>query len=184
MALVKPVVFQIVGFKNSGKTTLTTKLIQALKDYGLKVVTIKHHGHGGKPEPEVVDQKDSTRHLSAGALASIVEGEGRLILQTDHYEWKLEDEIKLLEYFHPDVILIEGYKLKDYPKLLLLRGKEDLSLLTKVKNVKVIMYWEKFLKGSLEEQKEIPSYPIHDEQAISGIVETIRCLVNKIDQKN
>lgn len=174
MALVKPVIFQVAGYQNSGKTTVTLRLIQALKGLGLTTVTIKHHGHGGKPE--VILQKDSTRHLSAGAIASVVEGDGRLILQAENINSSLENQIRLMEYFQSDVLLIEGYKFENYPKLLLLRDDKDLSLLAKVNNIKAIMYWEEVLGGLLNEQTNIPCFPIHDQTAILLIAQTIKKL--------
>ncbi|ETI68645.1 molybdopterin-guanine dinucleotide biosynthesis protein B [Neobacillus vireti LMG 21834] len=172
--MVKPVVFQVVGYQNSGKTTVMIKLIQALKDLGLTTVTIKHHGHGGKPE--VIEQKDSTRHLSAGASASVVEGDGRLILHAENIHSSLEDQIRLMEYFQPDVQLIEGYKFENYPKLLLVRDHKDLSLLARVDNIKVIMYWEETLREPLNEQTKIPCFPIHDQTAILWTARTIKKL--------
>ena len=40
---------QVVGFKNSGKTTLIARWIRLLKNKGLTVAVLKHHGHGGQP---------------------------------------------------------------------------------------------------------------------------------------
>jgi molybdopterin-guanine dinucleotide biosynthesis adapter protein len=172
VALVKPVIFQVVGFQDSGKTTVISKIIHLLKEHGLKSVTIKHHGHGGKPE--VIQQKDSAKHLTAGANASLVEGGGRLILQAEHSEWNLKEQIMIMEFFQPDVILIEGFKLENYPKLLLLRDRNDLSLVTKLNNVKVIMYWEDEIKGLLKEQTNIPFFPIHDEKGILRVTQEIK----------
>jgi molybdopterin-guanine dinucleotide biosynthesis protein B len=172
MALVKPAIFQIVGYQNSGKTTITTKLIHALKLHGFMAVTIKHHGHGGKPD--VAETKDSANHIAAGAMASIVEGDGRLILQAENTNISLEKQIKLMDHFQPDVILIEGYKDEPFPKLLLLREQNDLSLLTRVKNVKLIMYWNENLKRYLEGKTELPYFSIKDEAAISWITHYIK----------
>ncbi len=43
-------ILQIVGYQNSGKTTLVEKVVYALAEQNMKVATIKHHGHGGFPE--------------------------------------------------------------------------------------------------------------------------------------
>lgn len=40
-------ILQIVGYQNSGKTTLVEKMVHALTEREMKVATIKHHGHGG-----------------------------------------------------------------------------------------------------------------------------------------
>lgn len=166
MALVKPFIFQIVGYKNSGKTTVVSKLIKRLKADHLNVVAIKHHGHGGKPE--TAENKDSTNHLESGALASIVEGDGGLLLQAEKTIWTLEEKIQLASFFKPDVILIEGHKNEPYPKLLLLRRKEDLELL-RLRNVQVIMLWEEIPKE--DSLKEIPSFYLNDTSAMDWMTD-------------
>lgn len=163
--MVKPVVFQIVGYQNSGKTTFTTKLMAALKEQGLKTATIKHHGHGGKPD--IPAQKDSSRHLAAGALAAIVEGDGHLILQTESDVLSLAKQIQLLDFFQPDVILIEGHKFEAYPKLVLLKGQADTALLTELKNIKVVVYWQKEIKDIVQKQMKVPCFSIYDDAALS-----------------
>lgn len=175
MALVKPVIFQVVGYQNSGKTTITMKLIQSLSAHGLKTVTLKHHGHGGKPD--VPQEKDSARHISAGAVATLVDGAGRLLLQADHVVSSLEEKIKLLQFFDPDVILIEGYKHKPFPKLLILRDLADLHLLTETPNVKLILYWDETLKARLMEQEDIPVYSINNETVTARTCEVILELI-------
>ncbi|WP_052353765.1 molybdopterin-guanine dinucleotide biosynthesis protein B [Neobacillus jeddahensis] len=172
MALVKPFIFQIVGYQNSGKTTFTTKLIETLTARELKIVTIKHHGHGGKPDSLL--QKDSVKHLASGATASIVEGEGRLILQADNGHYSLEHQMELLEFFNPDVILIEGYKQGAYPKLLLLREGKDVSLLDKVSHLAVVGYWNEEIKDLVTAKLTVPIFPISDERLLSWISEYIQ----------
>ena len=177
MVLVKPVIFQIVGYQNSGKTTFILKLIQALKKQGLKTATIKHHGHGGKPEE--IPEKDSTKHLNAGAQASLVEGDGRMILQLEKSQIPLEDQIMLLESLYPDIILIEGHKHKDYPKLVLVRGLEDLPLLSTVTNVKIIINWTEELNGFLKEQQEIPCFSIQEPTALMWVTDFLKNMFKK-----
>jgi molybdopterin-guanine dinucleotide biosynthesis adapter protein len=165
LALVKPLIFQIVGYKNSGKTTITTELLKRLKADGLKVVSVKHHGHGGKPE--TAKNNDSTKHLESGAIASIVEGDGSLLLQSEKTMWKLEEKIKLAGFFQPDVILIEGHKNEPYPKLLLIRSKGDLELL-QLRNIQVIVVWEEALKKSF---KHFPCFYVNNPSAIDWTVD-------------
>ncbi|MGV2940784.1 molybdopterin-guanine dinucleotide biosynthesis protein B [Mesobacillus sp. LC4] len=137
MALVKPLLFQLAGYQNSGKTTLSLTLIQQMTAAGLKVATIKHHGHGGRPE--VVESKDSGKHVMAGAAVSLVEGGGRLVIQAESGSWSLPEEIDLLSFFNPDVILIEGHKHESYPKAVILRDKNDIELLGKLENIQVVL---------------------------------------------
>ena len=113
------------------------KLLSRLKGEGIKTVTIKHHGHGGKPA--VVEETDSALHISAGAAASLVEGEGRLILQSEQMCWSLEGKLQLVSIIHPDLILIEGHKHEDYPKLVFIRKEEDLRLLRELSNIEMVL---------------------------------------------
>ncbi|WP_249745201.1 molybdopterin-guanine dinucleotide biosynthesis protein B [Mesobacillus boroniphilus] len=137
MALVKPVLFQVAGYQNSGKTTLSLRLIKELTAAGLKVATVKHHGHGGRPE--VVEAKDSDMHVKAGAAVSLVEGGGRMIIHAENGQWSLSEEIDMLSFFKPDVILIEGYKNEPYPKAVILRDESDLELVEKLHNIQVVL---------------------------------------------
>lgn len=177
MALVKPAVLQIVGYKNSGKTTFISKLTANLKSEGINVVTIKHHGHGGKPY--INEKADSTRHLDSGASATLVEGEGRILLQAERTSWTLAEQIKLLSYFEPDVILIEGFKRELYPKLVLIRDKSDEELLTTLANVTGTVFWEK--RQDTADEPVYPSFHIHDNNALNWV---IKWLKNKLNEEN
>ena len=54
----------ITGWKNSGKTTLTEKLVAALVSNGYRIATIKHAHHAFDIDHE---GRDSFRHRAAGA---------------------------------------------------------------------------------------------------------------------
>jgi molybdopterin-guanine dinucleotide biosynthesis protein B len=65
----QPVLVGIVGWKNSGKTTLVERLIPILTRRGLKVATVKHTHH----ELRSADgNTDGERHARAGAIKTIV----------------------------------------------------------------------------------------------------------------
>lgn len=139
----QPVIFQLAGYSNSGKTTLLKKLISLLSKDSERVVTLKHHGHGGKPD--LLQDKDSSQHLGSGAIASLVEGDGRILLQAEKISWSLQEQIELIIPLQPDFILIEGYKQEHYPKAVLIRKPQDIELLTKLTNIVVVYCWEKGL---------------------------------------
>lgn len=174
-----PVIFQIVGYHSSGKTTFLTQLITLLNDEGLRVVAIKHHGHGGKPE--VVEDKDSTRYLLSGVAATIVEGDGRLLLQAERKLWTLEEKIQLLCFFEPDVILIEGFKKENYPKVLFIREERDVDLLTKLSNIKAVVFWDKKIANHVIGQANIPYFHISDDKAAKWV---INCIYHQHMNKN
>ena len=59
------IIFGIVGWKNTGKTTLTERLVTTFTQRGLVVSTIKHTHHDVDID---VPGTDSYRHRAAGAL--------------------------------------------------------------------------------------------------------------------
>lgn len=131
-------VFQIVGYQNSGKTTLITNLLAKGASLGKRIGTIKHHGHGGVPSTSI-PSKDSDRHLNAGAALSGVAGEGALLLQLPAQEWQLDTLLQLYQIFVFDLILIEGFKLAPHPKVVLLRQPQDLILLEQLDNIQAVI---------------------------------------------
>lgn len=168
MAVVKkPIVLQVVGYQNSGKTTLVKKIIENLAARNFSVATIKHHGHGGKPD--MIENKDSSEHISAGALASLVEGDGRLLLQGEKPTWTISEQLAILSPLHPDIIIIEGYKNEDYPKIVILRTIEDRVLLERLSNIKAVLYWDESLSKEKNKFSTLPFFSIRDEQVCEWI---------------
>ncbi|WP_240056672.1 molybdopterin-guanine dinucleotide biosynthesis protein B [Bacillus mesophilum] len=139
-----PFIFQIVGYQNSGKTTLIEQVIRRLKENGKRTVVIKHHGHGGMPSLD--EDKDSFRHVKAGAAASLIEGDGRLILHAEQQDWSLDEKIAMATCLNPDLILLEGHKYEEFPKAVLIRKDDDLQLLHDLSNIKIQFYWDKKLQ--------------------------------------
>jgi molybdopterin-guanine dinucleotide biosynthesis protein B len=107
--------FGIAGWSGSGKTTLIERLVPQLTARGLVVSLIKH-AHSGFD----IDRpgKDSYRHREAGCTE---------VLLTSDDRWALMHELRgapspsldqLLELMSPcDLVLVEGFKRWDLPKL-------------------------------------------------------------------
>ena len=116
-----PPVVCIVGFSGAGKTTTMIGLITALKNRGLRVGTIKHDGHGFE-----IDRpgKDSWRHKQAGASTTIISSPTRIgmVMDVDHDFSPLE-LAPLLDSM--DIILIEGFKWADLPKIEVFRTANE-----------------------------------------------------------
>ena len=128
-------IIQITGYKNSGKTNLSTKIIKMFTETGLKVGSLKHHGHGGIPLG--FSNTDSEKHRKAGAAIAGVEGEG--VFQFSAPNLSLEQLIDFYAFMKIDVLIVEGFKDQPFPKLVLLSEKEDRHLLDRVKNVKAVV---------------------------------------------
>jgi molybdopterin-guanine dinucleotide biosynthesis protein B len=102
----------IVGSSGSGKTTLVVALIEIFKRRGFSVSSVKHAHHNltlDKPG------KDSFRHAQAGAAEVILATGGGFALFAPGAPPRLED---LLARLSPvDLVLVEGYKSYNMPKL-------------------------------------------------------------------
>lgn len=134
-------ILQVVGFKNSGKTTLMNRLIALTRNSGMKVSAIKHHGHGGRPElpPQGTD---STRFLASGAASSLVYGDGLVQMHLQDPEADLKTFIGFSLLAKPDLVLIEGFKGSDYPKIVLVRSQEDWRELGALSNIQLVIVHE------------------------------------------
>src|SRR5690625_1939470 len=127
-------VFQIVGYKRAGKTTLMTSLIRYFSSTGMRVGTLKHHGHGG--EPAIIKETDSYKHTEAGSLISAVQGEKQLHLTVNEKEkLALTDILPLYTFLPLEVLLIEGYKNVSYPKIVLMREEADIHIVDNLTNI-------------------------------------------------
>lgn len=107
----KPFIFAISGYKNSGKTTLMTALIADLTRRGYCVATIKHDGHDFEPD---VPGTDSYRHRAAGAFGTAVFSGNRFMVTKT---WESVDVSVLISAFsEADILLLEGFKDSSYHK--------------------------------------------------------------------
>lgn len=153
---------QVVGYKNSGKTTLVADLVTAFRDENIEVATLKHHGHGGKPEEP--KETDSTRHLQAGAVVAGVEGEGTFQLSMP--DTSIDTILDMYRIIPHDLLLIEGYKTLDFPKAVLIREKEDIDLISQLTNVQLVIVWDKQWKAATD----FPVFSINEKQAYINFI--------------
>jgi len=107
--------YGVVGWKNAGKTGLMERLVAEITGRGITVSTIKHAHHSFD-----VDHpgKDSYRHRVAGATEVLLASRKRFALM---HEMRGQDEPtldELLSKLSPvQLVLIEGYKREDHPKV-------------------------------------------------------------------
>ena len=108
-------VFGIIGWKNSGKTGLLERLVENITSRGFSVSTMKHAHHNFDIDHK---GKDSYRHRKAGAHQVLLSSDSRWVLMTE-LEKNLELEMDaLLRKMNPvDLILVEGFKANDHPKI-------------------------------------------------------------------
>ena len=109
-----PPVVSIVGKSKSGKTAVIERLVQELKSRGYRVATIKHAPLGTSfDEPG----KDSWRHIEAGSEATVVSSPDNLVLvKPVSQDSPLEEIVRILGEDY-DIILTEGFKQGNAPKI-------------------------------------------------------------------
>lgn len=111
-------VVSIVGYSNSGKTTLIERIIPILKNKGYKIGTIKHDAHDFNIDYE---GKDSWRMRRAGAdIVTISSKTQMAMIKTIEEEEKIDDIVnRLFNGVH--LVITEGYKAGDKPKIEVVR---------------------------------------------------------------
>lgn len=116
-------VIAVIGHKASGKTTFLRKLIPALVERGYRVGTAKHVAPDVEPDHP---GKDTQLHREAGAERVLLYSDLHGALFWDH------DGVPVAEYLERhmadlDLVLLEGFKGSDFPKIEVFRTGEPLA---------------------------------------------------------
>jgi molybdopterin-guanine dinucleotide biosynthesis protein B len=107
-------IVSIVGKKNTGKTSLTVKVIEELTKRGYNVASIKHSHHSIEMDKE---NTDTWKHKQAGA--NLVVGVGSTTFFNARQEMDLNRILFLIKHLDEfDFVIIEGYKSYNYPKII------------------------------------------------------------------
>jgi molybdopterin-guanine dinucleotide biosynthesis protein B len=110
------------AFSGTGKTTLLKKLLPLLRDRGVRIGMVKHAHHSFE-----VDRpgKDSFELRKAGAAQMLIASRSRWALMVERVLEKdpVLDEVLLeLDQAALDLILVEGFKQEQFPKIELRRA--------------------------------------------------------------
>ncbi len=163
----KPVIIAISGVKNSGKTTLIERIIPKLNNEGLKVATVKHDGHDFDAD---IEGTDTFKHRKAGAYGTAILSKNKFMVIK---EQKNTQEEELISYFSDcDVILLEGFKFSDYPKIEIVRKGNSSESVCKKETLLGIVSDVEELKEEYRENKnnELKVIDINDIDLISELL--------------
>lgn len=119
-------VYGVIGWKNSGKTSLMERLVAEITRRGFTVSTVKHVHHDVD-----LDQpgKDSHRHRAAGASEVVLASAHRFALMREHRGTE-PDLAEVLSRMAPvDLILVEGYKRDAHAKIEVFRREAGHELI-------------------------------------------------------
>ena len=155
-----PQMISIVGRSQSGKTTLIEKLIPALKHRGYRIGTIKHSHH-------IFDfdktGKDSWRHKDAGAETVIIASPGKIAMVKNDYLGSLDGLKKFFDDL--DLIITEGYKKEDKPKIEVVRAARHADVL--LENDKHLVA----VVSDVELQLNVPVFDLEDVDRLADFIE-------------
>jgi molybdopterin-guanine dinucleotide biosynthesis protein MobB len=111
-------VLGFVAWSGTGKTTLLSEVIPLLKTRGLRIALVKHAHHNFD-----IDHpgKDSYRLRKAGADEVVIASRHRIAsvreTPSNQEEPSLSDILSIIQPGIFDIVLIEGFKMEDIPKL-------------------------------------------------------------------
>lgn len=118
------------AFSGTGKTTLLRKLLPLLSASGLRIAVVKHAHHSFEMD---YPGKDSYELRKSGADCCVVVSRNRVAMIEDlaeaHTEPLLDDALRVIDPARFDLVVVEGFKHEDYPKIELHRPSLGRSLL-------------------------------------------------------
>lgn len=119
-------IYGVIGWKNAGKTSLMERLVAEIARRGLRVSTVKHVHHDVD-----LDQpgKDTFRHRTAGAYEVVLASANRMALLREHRDGEPDLAQILAQMASVDLVLVEGYKRDNHPKIEVFRREAGHDLI-------------------------------------------------------
>jgi molybdopterin-guanine dinucleotide biosynthesis adapter protein len=152
-------VIAIIGRGNSGKTTLLINIVEELTKRKYRVATVKHTFHKlNYDQPGT----DTWKHIRAGSRITILSSaDMQYIIKPVTTSQGLDTIIELIDK-DCDIVLVEGYKKSDVPKIEVYR-KTFSSLLPGINNVVAV---------ASDEPVETPirQFSLNDSAAITDFI--------------
>lgn len=159
------------GYSESGKTTLLLKVIAYLKEKGFKIAALKHDGHDFEMDKE---GKDTYRMKKAGAdCIAISSGNKYAVIADSSYRLTFHELMEKVPQ-GMDIIIGEGFKDEDIPKILVYRKEINKPNLYNIEKNIVAVATDNF-----EEFKDVKNiFHINDYEKIGDF------LINYMKNKN
>lgn len=162
-------IITFVGKSGTGKTTLLEQLIPILKARGLRLAVLKHDAHHFEMDKP---GKDTYRFTAAGAdVVTISNPEKFALIERPQAELTVADIVSRLP--EVDLVLTEGYKHSQYPKIEIHRAVLNRPLLTPEAQLLAVMTDEPL-------DVSAPQLPLED---LSGCAEIILTYLENFHQR-
>jgi len=142
--------FSVIGYHNSGKTTLISKMIPLLKGKGYSVSVIKHAKH--------MSLKDSDVLFSVGSDEVIALAEDFSLIYM-----RLEDLRSLMALVKSDILILEGFKREPFPNLVRARDEKEARELLNGLSIACVL--------DEVRRKDVDGVPVFSPSDVSAIVD-------------
>jgi molybdopterin-guanine dinucleotide biosynthesis protein B len=153
-------IISIVGKSNVGKTTFLEKLIRELKGRKYRVAVIKHDAHGFD-----IDHpgKDTWRMAQAGSDIVMISSPNKMAmikktdkeLTLDQLRARISDEV--------DIVLSEGYKNNNKPKIEISRAELSSELLCSKEEMLALVTDQSF-------NLDVPQFDLDDATGVADLL--------------
>jgi molybdopterin-guanine dinucleotide biosynthesis protein MobB len=154
-------IISFVGKSGSGKTTLLEKVIAELKKRGYKVAIIKHSHHKDDLDTAA---KDTWRFTQAGTEISAINSLDHLAIYRRMDSFFDPQDISNFVLWDYDILLTEGFKGSNYPKIEVHRSEQGQGLLTDPKLLLAVVTDEPL-------DVKVPQLSREDVSGIADIIE-------------
>jgi len=115
-------IIAVVGTKNTGKTTLVTKIVAELVERGFNVGTVKHTHHQFD-----LPERDTGKHKAAGAeIVAGIGSETFISIKDSLDPEKVLLMMKFMKYL--DFVVVEGLKDSNYAKISTSEFKDEFTI--------------------------------------------------------
>ena len=156
-----PPIISIVGKSDSGKTTLLESLIANLKQRGYKIAVIKHAAED--IELDTVN-KDSWRFSQAGSEVSAISSAHKLaIIKNLEHDLAPQELVQFIGSDY-DLVLTEGFKQSNHPKIEVHRKEQGKELLSPPEQLLAVVTDEPL-------DVAVPQFSKNEVQKIADLIE-------------
>lgn len=157
-------IISIVGRSGSGKTTLIERMIPILRGHGMRVAVIKHDAHDFSIDHE---GKDTWRVREAGADEVII-ASGSQMAHMRNLSAPMEVSGLIDQLASPDVVILEGYKRLNFPKLVVLRDAAELVDMHLAGDLSVAAFVLRRMPNAAPPDSKIPRFWADEIDAIAA----------------
>ena len=124
-------IISIAGKQNAGKTTLLKDLIPKLKEQGHRVGTLKYNIRKFDIDHE---GKDTYKYSNSGADSVAISTQSEFVVMKKTANPLTLHEIIETHFNDVDVVLVEGYREDDYPRIRIIDSQDTKTVKTDPEN--------------------------------------------------